>query len=305
MIMLNKEPIFKERRVLMGLFKEVKCGRCDRRYSSIRGRCPYCGARKNRGGKRAADHGNRQLHFIGGTLFLFVVVVAVIILVSKSLKSAKEPTPSPTFTVSVTKRVDEVTATPRPETTPPVETQEPTPTLTPTPTVTAITLNREDFTLSFIGEQWTMTATLTPADSNAEIKWSSEDESVAIVNENGVVTAIDRGWTYIVCEAGGVVEKCIVRVNADSLLGDDDDDGDSDDSGNVMLSHTDVTISASESETFTLSVRGTSATPTFSSEDTGIATVSPNGVVKAISKGTTNIVVSIDGMTLKCIVRVK
>lgn len=291
----------------MGLFKEVKCGRCDRRYSSIRGRCPYCGARKNRGGKRAANHGNRQLHFIGGTLFLIVVVVAVIILVSKSLKNEKEPAPSPTFPVNVSDGVDEVTATPtRPETTPPVETQEPTPTPTPTPTVTAITLNREDFTLSFIGEQWTMTATLSPADSDAEIKWSSEDESIAIVNANGVVTAIDRGWTYIVCEAGGVVEKCIVRVNADSILGDDDDNsGDSDNSGDVELSHTDVTISAAESETFTLTVRGTSATPTFSSEKTNVATVSPDGVVKAVSAGTTNIIVSVDGETLKCIVRVK
>lgn len=294
-----------KRRVLMGLFKEVKCGRCDRRYSSIRGRCPYCGARKNRGGKRAADHGNRQLHFIGGTLFLIVVVVAVIILVSKSLKDNNELAPTPTINLDVTDGVDEVTATPRPET-PDVETPEPTPTPTPTPAVTAITLNRTDFTLSFIGEQWTMKATLSPADSTAEIKWSSEDESVAIIDRNGVVTAIDRGWTYIVCEAGGVVEKCIVRVNADSILGGDDDDDDDDDSGGAVgLSHYDVTISAAESETFTLKVKGTSATPAFSSEDTGIATVSPDGVVKAVSKGTTNIVVSIDGQTLKCIVRVK
>ena len=35
----------------MALFKEVKCGRCDRRYSALRSRCPHCGARKNRDGK--------------------------------------------------------------------------------------------------------------------------------------------------------------------------------------------------------------------------------------------------------------
>lgn len=297
----------------MGLFKEVKCGRCDRRYSSIRGRCPYCGARKNRGGKRAADHGNKQLRYIGGILFLVVVVVAVIILVSKSLNNDKRPKPSPTIPVHVTDGVNEVTATPGPETTPPAETQEPdpTPTPTPTPTVTAITLNRTDFTLSFIGEQWTMTATLSPAGTNAEVKWSSENERVAIINSNGVVTAIDRGWTYIVCEAGGVIEKCIVRVNADSILGgnddedDNDDNNDNDNTGTVSLSHTDVTIKAAESETFTLKVKGTSEKPSYSSENTGIATVSPEGVVKAVSVGTTNIVVSINGETLKCIVRVK
>ena len=69
------------------------------------------------------------------------------------------------------------------------------------------------------------------------------------------------------------------------LLGGDDDDDDDDDSGGAVgLSHYDVTISAAESETFTLKVKGTSATPAFNSEDTGIATVSPDGVVKAVSR---------------------
>lgn len=292
----------------MGLFREVKCGRCDRRYSSIRGRCPYCGARKNRGGKRAADHGNKQWQLVAGILFLVVIVVAVIALVSSSLKKTKTtPTPTPTITVNVNEGVTEVTPSSTPETTPEI-TSEPTPTPTPEPTVSSITLNREDFTLSFIGEQWTMKATLSPASSDAEIKWRSEDEDVAIVNSSGVVTAIDRGWTYIVCEAGGKTAKCIVRVNADSILnnGDrDEDEGEANQTGSLRLSHEDVTINSANSETFTLSVRGTSSDPTFSSDNTNIATVSPDGLVKAISKGTATITVSVDGKTLKCIVRVK
>lgn len=287
----------------MGLFKEIKCGRCDRRFSSIRGRCPYCGARKNRGGKRAANQGNWQLRMIAGILILIVLIVAAIILVSKSLNNEKTPGPSPTISFSGNEGVSELTPSPNTEPTPPTETVEPTSTVSPSPTVSAIKLNREDFTLSFVGEQWTMTATLSPAGSDAEIKWRSEDEGIAIVNQSGVVTAINRGTTNIVCEAGGATAKCIVRVNADSILGGDSGNEAVPDS-EMTLSHQDVTISAAESESFTLTVRGTTASPTFSSDDTGVATVSPEGVVKAISRGSANISASVNGVTLKCIVRV-
>jgi uncharacterized protein YjdB len=285
----------------MGLFREVKCGRCDRRYSSIRSRCPYCGARKNRGGKRAAENGNKQWQLIAGILILIAIVVAVIILVSSSLKNKEDPEATVPITPSEETGLIEVTASPIVTQTP-TNTVAPTPTPTPEPTVTAITLNRTDFTLSFIGEQWTMTATLSPASSNAEVKWSVEDENVAIINQSGVVTAIDRGWTNIICEAGGMTAKCIVRVTADSILGDDEENqgGES----TVSLSHVDVTIKAANSESFQLTVRGTSATPTYSSDKTGVATVSSDGTVKAVSTGTATISVTVNGVTMTCIVRV-
>lgn len=291
-----------KRRLLMGLFREVKCGRCDRRYSGIRGRCPYCGARKNRGGKRAADSGNKQWQLIAGILILIAIVVAVIILVSSSLKNKdSDPTPPPTISIDQNEGVDEITNSPI-VTESPTPSVEPTPTPTQQPTVTAITLNRTDFTLSSIGEQWTMTATLSPASSNATVKWSVEDENVAIINQSGVVTAIDKGWTNIICEAGGMTAKCIVRVTAESLLGGDDDNGGGE--STFGLSHVDVTIKASNSETFKLTVGGTTSTPTYTSENSGIASVTSDGTVKAVSVGTTNIKVSVDGQTMTCIVRV-
>jgi hypothetical protein len=288
----------------MGLFREVKCGRCDRRYSSIRSRCPYCGARKNRGGKRAADNGNKQWQLIAGILILIAIVVAVIILVSSSLKNKNsEPDPSFTITVDQNEGVSGVTNSPIvTESMSPTIEPSPTPT-TQTPSVTAITLNRTDFTLSYIGEQWTMKATLSPADSTATVKWSIEDENVAIINQSGVVTAINKGTTNIICEAGGATAKCIVRVTAESILGGDDDD-DNVVEGGIGLSHVDVTIKAANSESFKLSVTGTTSTPTYTSENTNIATVTADGTVKAISAGTTNVKVTVDGQTLKCIVRV-
>ena len=77
----------------MGIISEVKCGRCDRRYSGLRSRCPYCGARRSQRGKRAADGDNNKWKFIIGLLLLLILIVAVVVLVVTSLaeKKAGEP----------------------------------------------------------------------------------------------------------------------------------------------------------------------------------------------------------------------
>ncbi len=68
----------------MGIVSEGKCHRCDRRYSGFRSRCPYCGARRSKRGKRASDSGNSKAKLIIGVLLLIVLIVAVIILISQS-----------------------------------------------------------------------------------------------------------------------------------------------------------------------------------------------------------------------------
>lgn len=69
----------------MGIISEVKCGRCDRRYSGLRSRCPYCGARRNQRGKRSSDGDNNVWKFVIGLLLLLILIVAVIVLVVTSL----------------------------------------------------------------------------------------------------------------------------------------------------------------------------------------------------------------------------
>jgi len=70
----------------MGLFGDVKCGRCDRRYSALRGRCPYCGARR-RTGKN--DRGGGRGRLIAGLVLLAVIIIAVIVLIFMSLNSGR------------------------------------------------------------------------------------------------------------------------------------------------------------------------------------------------------------------------
>lgn len=299
----------------MALFKEVKCGRCDKRYSAIRSRCPHCGARKNRDGKSAAAAGNSRWQLIVGLVVLLAIVVAVVILLTTSLRNrGPEPVnPTPPADPGVTS-VPGTSATPEPTPTPtPTPTPEPTPTPTPAPVVNSIVLSREDFTLSVIDEQYTIAATLSPAGTKAELIWISEDPDVATVDEKGTVTAVDRGTTVVTATAGGVTAECIVRVSADApdkpATSDTPDAPAS--SGSLRLSHTDVTIHSANAETFTLAVKGMAdgSTVTYSSSKAACASVDGSGHVRAAGNGDATITVTVtapDGTVtkLECIVRV-
>ena len=69
----------------MGLFSDVKCGRCDRRYSGLRARCPYCGARRGKRGKHARDKDNAAGRLVIGLILVVVLIVAVVAVVATSV----------------------------------------------------------------------------------------------------------------------------------------------------------------------------------------------------------------------------
>ena len=113
---------------------------------------------------------------------------------------------------------------------------------------------------------------------------------------------------------GEVVAECIVRVAADAPEGSTavvpgtDEDGDNEGTGTsttLTISHTDVTIDSAISESFTISVRGTSERPEFSVGDTSVATVNAAGKVTAVAPGRTTVYATIGDVKLSCIVRVK
>ncbi len=301
----------------MAFFNEVKCGRCDRKYSSIRSRCPYCGARKNRDGKDSSSGKNVQnnrLQFIIGVIVFIIIILAVIILVSASLKNREPEGADPSENPGVVSVDGNESAPPSDE---PVDTPPPTfvptdPPATPAPVVNSITLNRDDFTMFKVGETFQMTATLSPAGTEAEIIWISEDDNVVTVDQDGLVTAVDRGTTIVSATAGGITEECIVRVRADAPkkpeVTDNSGSSGSGASSGISLSATDVTIHSSTKEKFTLKVNGTDSTPVYSSNSTCVS-VDANGTVEAVSNGTATITVTVpessgSTVTLECIVRV-
>ena len=67
----------------MSMFGEIKCGRCDRRYSAARAKCPYCGARKGRSGRRVdTTDSNGRAKVVVGLILLLLIIVAVAIVVA-------------------------------------------------------------------------------------------------------------------------------------------------------------------------------------------------------------------------------
>ncbi|MBR5701975.1 MAG: Ig-like domain-containing protein [Oscillospiraceae bacterium] len=294
----------------MALFQDVKCGRCDKHYSSIHSKCPYCGAKKNRDGKTASGANNTRWQVIVGLVVLILIIVAVVVLLAMSLKD-RDPEPGhtskPVASASPTNGVSTVTANPSATPAAPTNTPKPTPEPTPEPVVNSIVLNREDFTLSNPGDTFQMVATISPAQSTAKIIWISEDTDVATVDENGLVTAVNHGSTKVSATAGGVTKECIVRVSGYAPA----NTGNGSASGDLKLSHSDVTIHSGTGETFMLKVNGAGdgATVTYASDKSGVASVESNGRVKAVSPGTATITVTVktaDGKETKldCTVRV-
>ncbi len=295
----------------MALFQDVKCGRCDKHYSSIHSKCPYCGAKKNRDGKTVSGANNTKWQVIVGLVVLILIIVAVVVLLAMSLKD-RDPEPGNTSKPAASASPSNSgvsTVTANPSSTPaPAHTAAPTPEPTPAPVVNSIVLNREDFTLPTVGDTFQMVATISPAQVQVDIIWISEDPDVASIDENGLVTAVNHGTTTISATAGGVTKECIVRVTG---YAPNNPGGGSSTSGNLSLSTGDATIHSGTGETFMLKVNGAGdgATITYSSDNSAVASVESNGRVKAVSNGTANITVTVktaDGKesTLKCIVRV-
>lgn len=183
-----------------------------------------------------------------------------------------------------------------------------------TPTVPLVTptdfkLSREDISFFNVGETYQFRVTLTPADAHGDITWKSSDPNVASVNWNGLVTAISKGTVNITASIEGVGErKCIVRCQlSDSAPAATTPPSAAATSApatnaNISLNREDFTLSHA-GETWRLIVSGTSSAVTWTSSKPEVATVGADGTVTAVSKGTCTVTATVDGVTLKCIVR--
>jgi len=161
--------------------------------------------------------------------------------------------------------------------------------------VTGITLNRTSLQLSG-GESFTLTASVTPDGAHDKsVAWSSSNSSVASVN-GGTVTAKGAGSCVITAVCGSVSASCTVTVNA--LI----------DAIGLDRSSISLAVSGIGAE-FPLEV---SVTPSdaeceivFSSSDTSVARVSPQGVVTAVAAGRAVVTAEAAGVPpVSCVVNV-
>jgi uncharacterized protein YjdB len=163
--------------------------------------------------------------------------------------------------------------------------------------VTGVALAPPALNLTVGGATATLTSTVNPSNAtNKNVNWSSSDTSVAIVN-NGVVTAVGAGNATITVSTqdGGKTASSAVTVTA-PVTG-------------VNLNLNTLSLNIGGTSTLIASVLPANATNrniTWSSNNTGVATVNSNGVVTAVAAGNATIIVTTveGGRTATCTVTV-
>ncbi|MCI9263550.1 MAG: hypothetical protein HFF06_03145 [Oscillospiraceae bacterium] len=320
----------------------IKCEYCGEMYAASYKHCPFCnedgtgrwddpdsmeeeyyddelpvrGGRRLAGGRdrRPGGEGPSVGRIISWVLSLALIIAAAGILfsIARSFLGVGKKDPKP---VESQPPVEVQTPNIPMPTLPPVEpTPEPSQPPAPGPDIPAVDLTaptdfklkKDDISFFTVGEKYQMPVTVTPADAHAVITWTSSNPAVATVDANGLITAVSRGTVDITASIEGLGErKCIVRCNLQEGGGTTaptENTSAPANPGSLTLSREDFTLS-SVGESWVLKVSGSTSPVTWASSNTSVATVDANGKVTAVSKGVCNVTATVDGVTLKCIVR--
>ena len=164
--------------------------------------------------------------------------------------------------------------------------------------VSGVSLNKSSFSLD-VGGMENLDATITPsAATNQNVTWSSNNTSVATVSESGVVTAVAPGKATITVKTqdGNKTATCAVTVNTIQVTG-------------VSMNKSSTSLDIGGTETLYANISPANATNknvTWSSSNTSVATVSSDGTVIAVARGTATITVKTadGGKTASCNVTV-
>ena len=222
--------------VSMSIISEVKCARCDRNYSGLRSRCPYCGARRIGSGKYSEEGSNTKGKMIIGVLIMAVLVVAAGVLLFTTPKPAETEDPSPEVTSSSIFEppgdTDELVMPGdgpsfEPSDEPPATSEETETPSTAPPKIESITITyagvkNTDF-MEKIGTQIQLQAKVEPVGAALDepIKWTSSDESIfSVVPKNldgttAMVTIVGgdfQDFGILTVSVAGLEAKCYVRV---------------------------------------------------------------------------------------------
>lgn len=163
--------------------------------------------------------------------------------------------------------------------------------------VEGIKMDFDKVTLS-VGEEFRLTSIITPSNAtNQNLIWSSSNEGVVKVDETGLITAIASGTATIIVqtEDGGYIDMTNVTVLQPVT--------------SIILSQTELSVKKGTvfwlSETV-LPESADNKNVIWSSSDTSLATVEPDGKVTTLACGTVTIsCVSVDNGTVAyCVVEI-
>ena len=321
----------------------IKCEYCGEYYSATYKECPFCDDFENdyyqddyqETPRRRSTHGGRRLvtntrgggygHSWGlgrilitlASIGMIAAAIWIVFTVVKPLIDRGQVDPSSTKNPPVSHITPTPSEDPVPSEEPPVPSEDPVPVVPSVPadqTATGFTLNTTDFSFSAkYPAPITIKVSFYPAGSNGYITWTSSDPDVATVDENGKVShGTKAGTTTITATmAGGATQTCTVRSTisgtpaaSPSPSSSPSPSASANPNAKLSLNKTDFTFSSLSEPAVQMKVNGTSSTPNWSIGNTSVATISSDGKVRPVGNGTTNITCTVDGQTLKCIVRV-
>ena len=219
----------------MAIVNEIKCARCDRKYSGVRSRCPYCGARRIGRGKYSENSDNAKGKMLISVLIMAAFTVAAGVLLFTAPVEAVEPEPpeeDPAISDNIEDDIDRLQGLhpAPPVVVEPEEPEEPAPPLE----VTSVTIvNSDGSRLAFgdefslnVGASWGLQVRVEPpgADREYEIIWTTSNRDVFDVNPVEVgaglprgygvnVTALGVGSATLTAMVGDIYATVTVRVN--------------------------------------------------------------------------------------------
>jgi predicted nucleic acid-binding Zn-ribbon protein len=197
---------------------KIQCGRCDRRYSSLRLKCPYCGAHRSKKTIRREQNDVSGTKFLIGGLALLLLIAAVVVVVVISLRNG-EPLEEPT-TEAETQQTeyvqDEGVVSVEGNSAEKTDTKQAEEAAEQLAQIVSVNITQdgqviEDTTMQ-AGTTEEFSYVTNPAATDELAIWTSDDESVAVVLQNGQVTAVGEGTTNINVKVGGQKGIMIVRV---------------------------------------------------------------------------------------------
>ena len=202
----------------MAIINEIKCARCDRKYSGVRSRCPYCGARRIGRGKYTEDSDNAKGKMLISILIMavFTVAAGIMLFSTPAPDSGREVPDTPSLTIDP----DDINNEPSLAVeTPPPETPEPTP--PPPVDVTYVEILygdrrlRDDFSMK-VGETLDFKPRIEPIGIDEKPEWIVGNEDlIELTNVVGGVRILgkEKGVTTITLRAGDMEHKVTARVN--------------------------------------------------------------------------------------------
>ena len=174
---------------------------------------------------------------------------------------------------------------------------------------TSLAMSDSEITLASVDSVWPLNYSVEPLDTTDQIIFVSADESVAVVDASGRVTAVGSGETTITATCGSFVVECRVICDFETENTDPTDPGDTTDPSDPVdvvileLKYDDVTLDRvfPKLQLYKGELDPSEIKWTSSRED--VATVK-DGLVTAVSLGSTKITAEYNGQKVSCAVHV-